>query len=114
MLRQVTAVRFDGRVGSGKTHPCRIACADAEGDEHELIVKFVAGCERKIPGLIAEAVTAILGIDLDLPVPEPFLVKVELDFVGTIPDDEMSALARASLGWNFGSKNCRPDMPHGR
>ena len=59
--------------------------------------------------LLREAVAALMAADLDLPVPEPFLVKVEADFVATIPDaDERYRLAKrnaaASYGWNFGSK----------
>ena len=48
-----------------------------------------------------------MAADLDLPVPEPFLVKVEADFVGTIPEsDDRCRLAKRnagrSTGWNFG------------
>jgi len=58
MLNEVAAVRFDGRAGSGKTWPCLINCADSSGQEYELVVKLAAGCERKVNGLVAEAIAA--------------------------------------------------------
>ncbi len=48
--------------------------------------------------LVAEAVAAMLAADLDLPVPESFLVKVDAGFAATITDAEVKNLARGSLG----------------
>lgn len=36
MLSRVTAVRFDGRVQSGRTVPCRLTCEAADGTEVEV------------------------------------------------------------------------------
>ncbi|GMV92424.1 MAG: hypothetical protein AMXMBFR82_22020 [Candidatus Hydrogenedentota bacterium] len=55
-----------------------------------------------------EAVAAMLAADLDLPVPEPYLVMVEPEFAATIPDREVKDLAQASIGWNFGSAKLPP------
>lgn len=108
MLTPVTAVRFDKRVNSGKTRPCLLGCLRDDGTEVLLVAKFAIGCEMKLRSLVTEALAALLAADLDLPVPEPFLVKFELDFVETIPDAEIKARAQASLGWNFGSKKLPP------
>lgn len=108
MLSQVTAVRFDRPVSSGRTKPCFIGCIGNDGSEDDLVVKFAAGCETRHRALMTEAVCAMLAADLDLPVPEPFLVLVEADFAATIPDSEVKSRVEASLGWNFGSRKLPP------
>ncbi len=86
MLGHVTATRFDRRMGSGKSWPCLLACnrTDDDGQEVEVIAKFSDACERKVGGLVAEAIAAMLAADLDLPVPEPLLVDFDTDFVDLI------------------------------
>jgi hypothetical protein len=81
---------------------------DSEAEEVEVVVKMEAGCERKKNGLVAEVLAALLASDLGLPVPEPFLVRLERDFAETIPDEGSKALAMQSLGWAFGSKKLPP------
>lgn len=39
MLDLVTAIRFDGRVRTGRTMPCRLACEPAAGDEVEVVAR---------------------------------------------------------------------------
>ncbi|MCK6557065.1 hypothetical protein L6Q96_21180 [Candidatus Binatia bacterium] len=48
MLDLVTAARFDRRTSSGKTWPCLLSCATADGNEREVVAKFSAGCERGV------------------------------------------------------------------
>ena len=81
MLDSVIAVRFDRRMGNGKTWPCLVSGLKPDGDEMEVVAKFSAGCERQVGGLVAEAIAAMLAADLDLPVPEPVLVE----FVFIVP-----------------------------
>jgi hypothetical protein len=100
-------------MGVGKTAPSLVTCSRPDGSVVELVVKFAGGCEDGIGSLLREAVAALMAADLDLPVPEPFLVKVEADFVATIPEtDERRRQAKrnaeASCGWNFGSKRLPP------
>ena len=104
MLAPVTAVRFDRQMSVGKKGPCLVGCITEDGKEAEVVVKFAAGCEMKHQSLIAEALASLLAADLDLPVPEPLLVLVELDFAATIPDIPARKRAQASIGWNFGTK----------
>lgn len=105
MLDSVTALRFDRRMGNGKTWPCQLSCQKADGEEVEVIAKFSAGCERQAGGLVAEAIAAMLAADLDLPVPEPMLVEFDLEFVGLIRlrDPELADLASRSCPVAFGS-----------
>lgn len=104
MLTPVTAIRFDKAVGSGRTKPAILTCEHEDGSEVELIAKFAAGCDMRERSLIAEALAALLAADLDLPVPEPFLVRVESDFAASVIDPTLRGLAEKSIGWNFGSK----------
>lgn len=105
MLDSVIAVRFDRRMGNGKTWPCQLSCQKADGEEVEVIAKFSAGCERQVGGLVAEAIAAMLAADLDLPVPEPMLVEFDAEFVELIKlrDAALAELASRSCPVAFGS-----------
>lgn len=105
MLDSVTAIRFDRRITSGKTRPCLLVCERANGEELEVIAKFSAGCERKCGGLIAEAISAMLAADLNLPIPEPVLVNFDQEFINLLPplEHEMAAQMNRSVFLAFGS-----------
>lgn len=108
MLSHVTAVRFDGRVQSGRTVPCRLMCEAADGAEVEVVAKLSDGCDRKVTALVMEAIAAMLAADLGLPVPEPFLVALEPEFIAGVPDEIVAAMARRSNPLAFGSKHLPP------
>jgi hypothetical protein len=113
MLKAVTAIRFDRVMGVGKTTPSLVACEDESRELVELVVKFAAGCEAGHGSLVREAVAAMMAADLDLPVPEPFIVKIDADFANTITGTDTrtrqaKAHAVASVGLNFGSKKLPP------
>ncbi len=108
MLSAATAVRFDRVMSKGKTQPCLLACTLENGDEVELIAKFAAGCELKERALVAEAVTAMLAADLDLPVPEPFVIQLSPEFIETISDTGTAEKAQAGPSACFGSKKLPP------
>lgn len=121
MLDRVTALRFDRRMGNGKTWPCLLSCqrADVESDELEVIAKFSDGCERKVGGLVAEAIAAMLAADLDLPVPEPVLVSFDSEFVEMIRQRDATLASRAerSAPIAFGSSKLPPGfavLPRGK
>jgi hypothetical protein len=73
-----------------------------------LVLKFSAGCDLAERALVTEALAALLAADLDLPVPEPFVVRVDRDLAATIPDMEIRQRAEQSIGINFGSKKLPP------
>lgn len=108
MLSHVTAVRFDGRAQSGRTVPCRLTCEAADGAEVEVVAKLSDGCDRKVTALVMEAIAAMLAADLDLPVPEPFLVTLEPEFIAGLPDETVADMARRSNPVAFGSKHLPP------
>jgi hypothetical protein len=88
--------------------PCRLACETVGGDEIEVVAKLSGGCDRNVGALVSEAIAAMLAADLDLPVPEPFLVRLEPEFVATIPDQTVAEIARRSNPIAFGSKRLPP------
>ena len=108
MLDRVTATRFDGQRSSGKTGPFNLECIRGNDTTIELVAKFSDGCERKTGSLVAEAITAMLAADLDLPVPEPFLVNVGTKFVNGIANRVAAARMRASSPVAFGSATLPP------
>jgi len=108
MLNLVTAIRFDGRASSGRTVPCRLTCESDDGTEVEVVAKLSDGCDRKVTALVMEAIAAMLASDLDLPIPEPFLVALEPEFIAGLPDETVAAMARRSNPIAFGSKHLPP------
>ena len=88
--------------------PVRLACETGVREEIEAVAKLSASCDRGATALVAEAIAAMLAADLDLPVPEPFLVRLEQDFVDAIADPEVEAIARRSSPIAFGSKKLPP------
>ncbi len=108
MLDLVTATRFDGRVKSGKTIPILLTCLRENGDEVEAVTKLSGRCERGVGNLVAEAIAALLAADLDLPVPEPFLVRLDPEFVAGLTDAEVRSNAQRSSPVGFGSKKLPP------
>lgn len=106
LLPRATAIRFHGRVGTGKTRPCRAFCeVDDEESETLLVLKLSAGCDLGCRALAAEALAAFLASDVGLPAARPYAVAVECAFAAAIPDAEWRGLAERSLGWNFGSRH---------
>ena len=104
MLLSAIANQFHRRMGSGRTKPCLLGCSTKLDEEIEVIVKFSGGCNRGVNDLIIESLTAMLAADLDLPIPEPFIVSLDRDFVDLIPDAEIQQLALNSSELCFGSK----------
>lgn len=105
MLNTVQASRFIGTVGNGKTKPYRIECDDNDGNSYELIVKYSIGCHEREKSLALESIAAMLAADLGLPVPEPFVVAIDDDFINTITDHDVLDRLKQSNRLAFGSKH---------
>ncbi|MBI5909358.1 MAG: hypothetical protein HY848_05345 [Betaproteobacteria bacterium] len=52
MLNLTTAVRFDGRIQSGRTVPCRLICENDEGMEVEVVATGLKANSSKSFGAI--------------------------------------------------------------
>lgn len=109
MLDYVDAVRFDRRMNRGRTWPCLIACSHVDGEEIEVIAKF-SGPEMSVSGLAKEAISAMLAADLEIPVPNPLLVRFDDDFIDLVAlvDREMGTRLRGSVKIAFGSTKLPP------
>lgn len=107
MLNTVVASRFIKQMGNGRTIPCLLECEDENGDAIEVVTKCSNGCFEKEKNLILEAIVAMLGADLELPVPEPFVVKIEDEFISLIQDEKLQVHFRNSSRYAFGSKHIR-------
>jgi hypothetical protein len=92
----------------GRTKPCLMLCTDTTGNEHEVVVKWQAGMELKETGLVCELISALVADDLDLPIPKPYLVEVDVDFHKAIGNAAVSKLAQNSAGLNFGCQKLPP------
>lgn len=103
MLETVDAVRFDRVMSNGRTRPVLLSVEHATRGEIEVVAKFSAGQNIGANGLVREAVAAMLAADLNLPVPEPFVVHVSDAFIDTIADREINDLLRKSIRVGFGS-----------
>jgi hypothetical protein len=108
LVKTLTAETFVKAFYTGRTCPCLMLCVDEEGSLIETVVKLLAGKESSHTGLICELMASFFAQDLDLLVPEPFLVEVEADFYKGIFDQELSERFRTSVGLNFGSKFLEP------
>src|SRR4030088_196410 len=65
------------------------------------VVKFRCGGQGP-KALIAEAVVALIGRAVGLPVPTPAVIDLEDGFGRNEPDPEIQDLLQASIGPNFG------------
>jgi hypothetical protein len=68
------------------------------------VIKWRVGIESKETGLICELMAALLKDDLDLPVPKPFIVEVPPNLTIGDGKPELTAIAKKSVGLNFGSQ----------
>jgi hypothetical protein len=104
MVSTVKATTFVKPLRHGRTCPCLMLCEKNDGEQIETVVKLYSGKESTRKGLICETMASLLARDLDLTVPEPFIVEIEPDFHEGVPDIELSERFRNSPGANFGSR----------
>lgn len=108
MVPTIKVMTFVKAFRTGRTCPCLMICEDANGDGIEVVVKLRTGSESSCTGLICELVASLLARDLDLPVPDPFLVDVDADFHEGIADADIAQRFQTSAGLNFGSRYLGP------
>jgi hypothetical protein len=83
-------------------------CTDQEGNQVEVVVKLISGAGSTKTGLVCELMASLLARDLDLPIPQPFLVEIDTGFHAGISDVTFAERFRSSVGLNFGSKFLGP------
>lgn len=110
LLQRVTAVEYSREVGSGKSRPALIVAQSESGEFVELVAKFAESCERKEIALAVEVIGACLAGDLGLPVPEPLIVELPVEWLAVLPKDYRSVAGNAAFA--FGSKLVSGQWPH--
>ncbi len=104
MIFSVKAATYIRSFRSGRTCPYLMLCEADGGRQVEAVVKLYAGKESSRASLVCELLASLLAQDLDLVVPLPYLVEVDLGFYTGIPDLEPAARFKNSPGLNFGSQ----------
>lgn len=104
MVSTIRAITFVKTLRHGRTRPSLMLCENDDGERIEAVVKLYSGKESTRKALICELMAALLARDLDLTVPEPFIVEIEQDFYRGIPEPELAGRFRSSPGANFGSR----------
>lgn len=99
MLDEIYASRMERVLDSGRTKPCLVTCEDAESREISVVVKLSNGCIEQEHNLALEALAAMLAADLNLPVPNFYVVVVDDAFV--------ESLRGRSTAFHAFSNSCR-------
>src|SRR5947209_5523131 len=97
MLARLVGTRYVVPLREGGSLP---AVVDTEGGD-AFVVKF-RGAGQGPKALVAEALVALLGLAVGLPVPQPAIVDLEDGFGRSEPDPEIQDILRGSSGANFG------------
>jgi len=109
VLELVTAIRFIRALTSGRTKPALFDCERRSGEAVSVVAKFSSG-QCGLNGIIRETLMSVLASDLNLPVPEPFLMQVERELIDSLPDEE-AALAGCMRSSVFPTFACRQLPP---
>lgn len=104
MLERLTPVQFDRLASSGRTGPAFITCEDAAGEAIEVVVKLSSRCDLHETSLAIEVVAACLAGDLGLPVPQPYLVEMDPDWLDAVKDRSWADAARRGSPLAFASR----------
>jgi hypothetical protein len=97
VLPRVLGSRYVVPLREGGSLP---AVVDTDGGR-TFVVKF-RGAGQGPKALIAEAIVALLGLAIELPIPRPAIVELEAGFGRSEPDPEIQDVLRGSVGANFG------------
>lgn len=111
MLPLVTATRFGRQVENGRTRPLVLFCDQEDSvEESEVYAKLRGSPGLTATGLMCEGIAALLGRDLGLPIPEPFIIEITDEFVNATGEAVGASVLRNSVGRNFGSKALYPQF----
>ena len=88
MVLQVTAIEYMGRAESGRSHPMLCRCQAADGCEFDVYIKYAGFHEQlSFEHLTGELIGNLLARDLALPAAEPCIVRLDPDFIDTLPEE---------------------------
>lgn len=102
-ILRLAPTEFVRGIDNGKTKPALLVCEQGE-TSIEVVAKLAAVCEQRETSLAMEIFSALLASDLQIPIPEPFFLQLETDFIDAIPDREWAEMARREPLLAFGSR----------
>jgi|GEM_PF-5847588 len=98
-VSRVRAQTFLDEMSNGRNRPCLFSCRDGE-EYREYVVKF----HRQLGvGIVCEFVAALVGQQLDLPIPPIAITEISPRLVEAIPKSEIRELLANDPGPHFGS-----------
>ena len=103
MLGRVTADEVIRQWKQSRTKPVLMLCEADTGTPFEVFCKLSAGCFEGVKSLAREVVAACLAVDLELPIPVPYVVEVPAALASTVTDTDIAQLLQASSPVAFGS-----------
>jgi hypothetical protein len=103
VIAVLNPVEFVRQLQNGKTKPAIVGC-EGPVEFIEVVAKLPGGCERNETSLAMEAISALLAGDLEVPIPEPFFLQLNSEFLDAVPDREWQQLARGGVPLAFGSR----------
>ena len=103
MIVRLAADEFIRQATSGRTRPILTLCESETDKPLEVFCKVSAGCFEGVTSLAREVLASCLAADLNLPVPQPYLVEISLDLVSTVTDIDMRHRLQNSCAVGFGS-----------
>jgi len=104
MIERLTPIQFDRLASTGRTGPAFITCEDVAGDTIEVVAKLSARCNLGCTSLAIEVLSACVAADLGLPVPRPYLVPMDPDWLDAVSDADWEATARKGSPLAFASR----------
>ena len=103
MLGRVITNEVIREAKSGRTKPVLMLCQHDTDEAIEVFCKLSAGCFEGVTSLAREVVAACLAIDLNLPMPTPYLVEIPSTLASVVTDPGIAERLGASSPVGFGS-----------
>ena len=103
MVVRLAADEFIRQATSGRTRPILTLCESESEKPLEVFCKVSAGCLEGVTSLAREVLASCLAADLNLPVPQPYLVEISSDLVSAVTDIDMRHRLQNSCAVGFGS-----------
>ncbi len=108
MLKLAHPIQFNRAMQTGKSEPLLLTCEVGDGERIEVVAKFSERLERKETSLAIEVVSACLAADLGLPVPIPYLLQIDQEWIESLPQGRERKLVASSSFMGFGSTYVGP------
>ena len=103
MIERIIATEFIRDAKNGRTQPIVLLCDHPDGSTVEVFCKPSVGCDEEVVNLAREMVSACLAADLGLPIPKPYFVEIDEEFIESVPDEGSAGRLRLSSDLAFGS-----------